>query len=69
MDTNTQVIEQLRQHSRYLSQLLSETRMDAMEYAYVLQTIMNVQQEIRSLRIEDRYQNKTNKTPTLYSND
>jgi hypothetical protein len=69
MDTHTRTIERLRQHSSRLSELLSETKLDAMEYATALQTLIQTEQEIRRLRIEDRYSRSTKKTTAIHSDD
>lgn len=48
-----------QQSADELTDLLMNTRLDALEYSQVVQTIINIHQEIRRTRIAEKYQTRT----------
>jgi hypothetical protein len=69
--TRTEVIVRLKRHSSKLDDLLSSTKLDAIAFAQVLQTLIYAQQEIRRLSIEEKHHHTTNtqETPSLFGDD
>lgn len=52
-------LEFLEKSADALFLALESTRLDGMQYAYILQTIINTYEQIRKFRIAERYQKTT----------